>query len=272
MRVIRYQDGRGGLGFARQSPDDPEVLEGLDGDPVRAAAKPTGERVEPARVLPPVDPANIFCIGLNYCRHARESGAEVGEHPVVFMKPTTAVTGPHDPIRVPAAQFRGDELDYEAELAVVLGRPGRDIPKPEALEHVAGYTVANDVSARRWQKHGGGGQWIRGKSFDTLCPLGPALVTPEEIPDPQNLPIRSRLNGELRQESTTADMMFSVAELIAFLSRDTTLLPGTVILTGTPEGVGFARQPPEFLTPGDRVSCEIAGIGALDNPVIGPHA
>jgi 2-keto-4-pentenoate hydratase/2-oxohepta-3-ene-1,7-dioic acid hydratase in catechol pathway len=132
---------------------------------------------------------------------------------------------------------------------------------------VLGYTCACDVSARRWQKHGGGGQWVRGKSFDTFCPIGPALVTGDEIGDPQSLGVRCRINGQLMQQSDTGDMIFPVARLISFLSRDTTLLPGTLILTGTPSGVGFARRPPVFLAPGDRVSVEIDGVGTLDNPV-----
>jgi 2-keto-4-pentenoate hydratase/2-oxohepta-3-ene-1,7-dioic acid hydratase in catechol pathway len=184
------------------------------------------------------------------------------------MKPTTCVTGPQAGIPLPNACEQGPEVDYEAELAVVIGRRARDVPVDRALEQVLGYTCANDVSARRWQKHGGGGQWVRGKSFDGFCPLGPALVTTDDIPDPQALTLRCELNGREMQHGHSSDMIFSVAELIAFLSRDTTLLPGTLILTGTPPGVGFARHPPVFLAAGDRVSVEIEGIGRLTNPVI----
>jgi 2-keto-4-pentenoate hydratase/2-oxohepta-3-ene-1,7-dioic acid hydratase in catechol pathway len=183
------------------------------------------------------------------------------------MKPTSAVCGPGDAIRLPRACEHGPEVDYEAELAVVIGRSARDVPAAGALDHVLGYTCACDVSARRWQKHAGGGQWVRGKSFDSFCPLGPVLVTANQIPDPQALTLSCRINGETMQQGSTADMIFSVAELIAFLSRDTTLLPGTVILTGTPSGVGFTRSPPVFLQPGDRVEVEIDAIGVLENPV-----
>jgi 2-keto-4-pentenoate hydratase/2-oxohepta-3-ene-1,7-dioic acid hydratase in catechol pathway len=217
--------------------------------------------------LAPVEPVNLFGIGLNYRAHALETGAPIPEHPVVFMKPTTAVTDPGAPISLPASCVHGPEVDFEAELAVVVGRLARDVAESQALDYVLGYTCANDVSARRWQKHGGGGQWVRGKSFDTFCPLGPVLVTAEEIPDPQLLSLRCWVNGRLMQAGRTGDMIFSVAQLISRLSRDTTLLPGTVILTGTPPGVGFARNPPVFLGDGDRVAVEVSGIGRLENPV-----
>jgi len=220
-----------------------------------------------SRWLAPLQPTNIYGVGLNYRAHAAETGAALPEQPVMFMKPTTAVADPGAPICLPAACEHGPEVDYEAELAVVIGRTARDVDASRALDHVLGYTCANDISARRWQKHGGGGQWVRGKSFDTFCPLGPVLVTADELPDPQALPIRSSLNGNTMQSSHTADMIFPVAELIAFISRDTTLTPGTVILTGTPEGVGFARTPPVFLAPGDTIEITIDGIGTLRNPV-----
>jgi 2-keto-4-pentenoate hydratase/2-oxohepta-3-ene-1,7-dioic acid hydratase in catechol pathway len=213
-------------------------------------------------------PANIFCIGLNYRKHAEETGAELPVHPVVFMKPTTAAIGPGEAIRIPAACEHGPEVDYECELAVVIGRPGRNIPEADALRHVKGFTCANDVSARRWQKNGGGGQWVRGKSFDTFCPLGPQLVALDQIGDPQNLRITTTLNGRVMQDSNTCDMIFAVPRLIAFLSRDTTLLENTVILTGTPSGVGVARSPQVFLKPGDEVTVEIEKIGRLTNPVV----
>jgi 2-keto-4-pentenoate hydratase/2-oxohepta-3-ene-1,7-dioic acid hydratase in catechol pathway len=158
-------------------------------------------------------------------------------------------------------------VDFEGELAVILDRTARHLRPEEALNFVRGYTCANDVSARRWQKHGGGGQWVRGKGFDTFCPLGPVLVTADEIPDPQTLSVRCLLNGRVMQSGGTEDMIFPVAEIIARLSQDTTLLPGTLILTGTPPGVGFARRPPVYLAHGDRVRVEIDAIGALENPV-----
>ena len=183
------------------------------------------------------------------------------------MKPTSTVIGPEEPIVLPAGQMKGPEVDYECELAVIIGKPARNVSLKEALDVVLGYTCANDVSARRWQKHGGGGQWIRGKSFDTFCPLGPRLVLKSELPSPQSLAIRSVLNGRIMQESNTGDMMHSCAKLVSYLSHQVTLLPGTAILTGTPEGVGFARTPPVFLKAGDRIEIEIDGIGTLVNTV-----
>ena len=239
--------------------------------PMPRSDRPTGEVVDCSRLLAPIAPTNIFAIGLNYREHATETGADLPEYPVVFMKPTSTVVGPGSPIRIPASQMDGPECDSEAELAVVIGREARNVRESEALDYVLGYTCANDVSARRWQKQGGGGQWVRGKGFDTFCPLGPILITPGDddtsIVDPQNLSIAATINGETMQSSRTSDMIFSVAEIIAFLSRDTTLLPGTVILTGTPPGVGFVRQPPVFLQPGDEVAVEIERVGTLHSPV-----
>jgi len=159
------------------------------------------------------------------------------------------------------------EVDYETELAVVIGRAAKDVDTAEALHYVLGYTAANDVSARRWQGKRGAGQWVRGKSFDTFCPLGPELVTPDELEDPQNLRLTCVLNGQVMQDANTSDMIFPVAELISYLSSGATLLPGTVILTGTPSGVGFTRKPPVFLMPGDTVEVSVEGIGTLRNPV-----
>ncbi|MCU0833888.1 MAG: fumarylacetoacetate hydrolase family protein [Chromatiaceae bacterium] len=264
MRIVRFLDPTGAIRYG-----EPTAADGarcLAGDPV-AGLIPTGETAQVCRRLAPIVPVNVFCIGLNYRAHAAETGAAIPTNPVVFMKPTTALAHPGEPILLPAACTQGPEVDYEAELAVVIGRTARDVPVGRALDFVLGYTCANDVSARRWQKQGGGGQWVRGKGFDSFCPLGPELVTADELPDPQGLDIRCLLNGELMQQGNTRDMIFSVAELVAFLSRDTTLLPGTLILTGTPPGVGFARTPPVFLAPGDRVRVEIEGIGVLENPV-----
>jgi 2-keto-4-pentenoate hydratase/2-oxohepta-3-ene-1,7-dioic acid hydratase in catechol pathway len=263
MRIIRFEgeDATVHLGEERVG-HRAEVLEGgLFGELRR-----TGRTARIAKLLAPLEPVNVFCVGLNYRAHAVETNAPIPEEPVLFMKPTTAVAHPGDPIRIPACCRRGPEVDYEGELAVVIGKAARDVPEERALEVVLGYTAGNDVSARRWQRHNGG-QWVRGKSFDTFCPLGPAIVTSDDIRDPQVLRLRTVLNGEVMQEGTTADMIFSVARIVSFLSRDTTLLPGTVILTGTPPGVGFARTPPRFLHAGDRVTVEIDRIGALTNPV-----
>ena len=264
MHIARFEDRAGVVHYG--IPADRSRAQHLTGDLFEGLHE-TGEVLSIGKWLAPVTPPNIYCIGLNYRAHAEETGASLPENPVIFMKPTTALANPGDPILLPAACRRGPEVDFEAELAVVIGRRARDLSPGEALNHVLGYCCANDVSARRWQKHGGGGQWVRGKSFDSFCPLGPVLVTADEIPDPQTLDIRCVLNGRIMQKGNTADMIFPVAELIARISQDTTLLPGTLILTGTPPGVGFARTPPVYLAHADRVRVEIARIGTLENPV-----
>jgi len=224
----------------------------------------TGERLRVQKLLAPIVPADIFCIGLNYRQHAAETGARLPEHPVIFMKPGGALNHPGDAIRIPATT---QQVDYECELAVVIGRDARDVPRTKALDYVLGYTCANDVSARDWQKDPArsGGQWCRAKSFDGFCPLGPVLVLKDEIANPNDLAIRTVLNGQVMQESNTADMIFDVPALIESLSSTMTLRAGCVILTGTPSGVGMARKPPVYMKPGDRVSVEIAGIGKLEN-------
>ncbi len=222
--------------------------------------------LQPVRRCAPVVPTAISGIGLNYREHAAEMGAELPDYPVVFMKSPGSVQDPESPILLPR-HLHSDQVDYECELAVVIGRDCKNVPVEEALDYVLGYTCANDVSARDWQKNHGGGQWVKGKSFDTFCPLGPILVTADRIPNPQLLPIRTILNGQIRQESYTGDMIFTVAEIIAFLSGSTTLRAGTVILTGTPPGVGVAADPPRFLKTGDEVVVEITGIGRLKNSV-----
>ena len=227
----------------------------------------TGVAVEVGQVLAPVIPAAILCIGLNYRKHAEETRAAIPTVPVLFFKNPAAVQDPGAPIVLPR-YLRSNQVDYECELAVVIGKAARNVPREKAAEYVLGYTAANDVSARDWQKEASGGQWCRGKSFDTFCPLGPVLVTPKSLPDPQVLRISTRIGEEVLQDCNTGDMIFTVAEIIEFLSASTTLLPGTVILTGTPHGVGMARQPKRFLQPGETVMVEIEGIGVLSNPVI----
>ena len=265
MRFIRFIDPSGAMHYGLRQADDRAEL--LAGDPYTGLT-PTGEHATVATLLAPVQPVNIFGIGLNYKAHAHETGADVPTSPVVFMKPSTALNHPGAPIVLPAACEHGPEVDFEAELGVVIGRTARDVSEADALDYVLGYACANDVSARRWQKHGGGGQWVRGKSFDSFCPLGPELVTADEVPDPQALTVRSILNGTVMQEQGSEDMLFTVRRLVAELSRDLTLLPGTLILTGTPEGVGFARNPPVFLAAGDEIVVEIDGIGRLVNRVV----
>ena len=215
-------------------------------------------------------PPAILAIGRNYAEHAAEMQGERPERPMVFMKNPAAVIGPGEPIVIPdvCREPEGDreQVDFEGELAVVIDRDCRDVPEAEALSVVRGYAAANDVSARWWQKQGSGGQFVRGKSFDTFCPLGP-LTPAAAVPDPQALSLRTTVSGEVMQTGRTSDMIFPVSVLIAELSRATTLLAGTVILTGTPSGVGAARTPPRFLRDGDVVRIEISGLEPLENPV-----
>ena len=264
MRIIRFVDDGGRILYGHGYGDGTAVV--LEGD-IYGGVTDTGRTVPVKKLLAPVEPSAILGIGLNYHRHARETGLEIPKYPVLFMKNPAALAHPGDPIVIHPSCMNPPEVDYEVELAVVIGRVAADVPVSEALTYVLGYTAANDVSARRWQGGRGGGQWVRGKSFDTFCPLGPELVTPDEIVDPQALRLTCVLNGETMQDATTSDMIFPVAELISFLSRGMTLLPGTVILTGTPSGVGFTRMPPVFLMPGDTVEVSVEGIGTLINPV-----
>jgi 2-keto-4-pentenoate hydratase/2-oxohepta-3-ene-1,7-dioic acid hydratase in catechol pathway len=217
------------------------------------------------RLLAPIpSPArNVFCLGRNYADHAAERGAAVPEHPVYFTKPNTAVVGPGDDVVHHAVT---KELDYEVELTVVIGAGGRDIPREEALTHVFGYTIINDVTARDLQKRHT--QWFKGKSLDTFCPMGPVLVTVDELPDPQALAISLRVNGQVRQSSHTSKMIFPVAQCIEVLSQAMTLLPGDIIATGTPDGVGAASG--NFLKAGDRMEAEVEGIGVLANKIVRP--
>lgn len=227
---------------------------------------PTDHQVTAKRFLPPIDPRVIFAIGLNYRAHAEEMGKALPDHPVVTMKNPASAIGHRELIELPTF-LPSDSVDFEVELAVVIGRSCKNLTPENALQAVAGYTIANDVSARDWQKLYSGGQWCKGKGFDTFCPLGPVMVTADDIPDPDALDLSLKLNGNVMQDSTTADLIFSVSEIVAFLSSSTTLLPGTVILTGTPPGVGAARTPPVYLQPGDRVEVSIESIGVLENTV-----
>ncbi len=262
MKIVRFQDPAGDVHYGEWIKEWSALLIEKTGD---NTSEVTDRVVAIDKLLAPVEPTTILCIGLNYRRHAEETGAQLPEHPVLFIKAANALAHPGDPIVIP--KVAPQQVDYECELAVVIGKPAKNIAQHEALDYVLGYTCANDVSARRWQKEGGGKQWCRGKSFDTFCPLGPCLVTPDEITDPNALKIKTTLNDEVMQDSTTADMIFDVPSLISFLSQGTTLLTGTVILTGTPQGVGFARNPPVFLKKGDRVAIAIERIGTLVNPV-----
>ncbi|MEO2047622.1 MAG: fumarylacetoacetate hydrolase family protein [Pirellulales bacterium] len=228
-----------------------------------AVASPKAVHVENAVLRAPIpDPQKIICIGLNYRNHAVESGMAIPEEPIVFCKYPSAVTGPEQPIQLPSLS---SENDYEAELVAVIGRRAKNVPESQAMDYVAGYTVGNDVSARDWQLKKPGGQWMLGKTFDTFAPIGPALVTKDEISDPENLAIKLRLNGETMQDSTTSELIFGIRYLVAYLSQVFTLEPGDLLFTGTPPGVGFARKPQVFLKPGDLCEVEIEGLGILRN-------
>ena len=227
--------------------------------------KPTNRPADVRKLLAPLVPCQILGIRLNYRRHAEETKAKVPEFPVLLDWGLNKFQNPGDPIFIPT-HLASEEVDYECELAVVIGRPAKTCPA-SALDFVLGYTCANDVSARDWQKKSGGAQWCRGKSFDSFSPLGPCLVTPDEIPNPNALGIRTIVNGETLQDWNTSDMIFDVASMIEFISGSTTLLPGTIILTGTPHGVGMAAILPAGSSPGDSVSIEVEGIGGLTNPV-----
>lgn len=262
MNIVRVENSDGRVCYGEESH---RVVRRIEGDPYGAFTV-TDEVLDPVRRLAPVEPVLIYAIGLNYREHAAEMQSEIPDFPVVFTKSITSLAHPEGQIMLPR-HLHSDQVDYECELAVVIGKTCKNVSVENALDYVLGYTCANDVSARDWQKVYGGGQWVKGKSFDTFCPMGPALVTADQVPDPQILPLRTVLNGQIVQESYTGDMIFSVAELISFLSGSTTLLPGTVILTGTPPGVGVAADPQRFLRPGDEVVVEITGIGMLHNTV-----
>lgn len=263
MKIVRYEDAQGNVGYGALHG---QRVTQLTGD-LWGGFTDTGREVSVAKTLAPLVPTDILCIGLNYRKHAQEGNQPEPEYPVVFMKNLGTLQNPGDPIVLPR-KLRSDAVDYECELAVVIGKRCHNVSRGHALDYVAGYTCANDVSARDWQMKWGGSQWCRGKTFATFCPLGPCLVTPDEIPNPNALRIKTTLNGQVMQDWGTDDMIFDVPTLIAFLSGSTTLLPGTVIFTGTPEGVGMAATPPRWLRPGDVVSVEIEGIGRLSNPVV----
>lgn len=279
MRIVRFGD-RGREGWGLVAGDG--IVEGpslglparlddlLRDDPGRALAEArgalAGARPSPglsgAALLAPVRPGKIVCVGLNYADHAAETGAKIPKEPVLFAKLPSAVAGPFDDVRCPGFVER---LDYEAELGVVIGRRTRGVGPDRALEHVLGYVAVNDLSARDLQARDG--QWTRSKSLDTFCPVGPWLVTRDEIGDPHDLRISARVNGETRQDSSTGRMVVKIPELIAHISRGITLEPGDLVSTGTPAGVGVARRPPAFLKDGDVVEVEVQSVGALRNRV-----
>ena len=264
MRITRFETPGGRIHWGQSL--DGQYATPLIGD-LFGQFEFAGEPIRMLRLVAPVDPPNILAIGRNYREHAEEmKAAEAEAEPLVFLKATSSVVGPNESIVLPRSA--PDEVDFEGELAVVIGKRAKDVSEAEALKYVLGFCCANDVSARDCQKRRDK-QWARGKSFDTFCPLGPSIVTRDSL-NIESLRIRTILNGRVMQDAQTADMIFSVPFLVSYLSNQFTLLPGTVILTGTPAGVGFARTPQVFMKPGDEITVEIEGVGALTNQVSAP--
>jgi 2-keto-4-pentenoate hydratase/2-oxohepta-3-ene-1,7-dioic acid hydratase in catechol pathway len=258
MKIVRYEtDLQPQYGMV-----EGERLFPCSGDPFTGLRKQRKALdLSSVKVLSPVSPPNVICLGLNYRRHAKEAGLDSPSKPLIFLKATTSVCGPGDPIILPLHD--PEKIDYEVELAIVIGKKAKGIPEKEASDVVLGFTIANDVSNRNAQFQDS--QWARGKSYDTFCPLGPMIVTDL---DGDNLNLMCRLDGKVMQSSNTSEMIFSTRRLVSYISGCMTLLPGTVILTGTPEGVGFKREPPVFLKEGQIMESEIEGIGVLSNSVV----
>jgi 2,4-didehydro-3-deoxy-L-rhamnonate hydrolase len=287
MKFVTYLDGhlRVGAVAGGRVADLSEKFDSMqtlieEGEPAVEEARSLAEKASPQAEVSEVElrapiphpRRNVFCMGWNYLTHFEEGQGrrgdeqeELPEYPTFFDKPTTAVIGPYDDI--PFDPDFSEKMDYEAELAVVIGRGGRSIPAAEAMDHIFGYTLANDVTARDVQRRHGG-QWLKGKGMDGSCPLGPWIVTADEIADSQDLPVHCDVNGVRKQDSNTRFMVFPIARLIEELSLAMTLLPGDILLTGTPEGVGYARTPPEYLSPGDEVTVTIPDIGRITNRVV----
>lgn len=264
MKIVRFETPTKQIQYGCQHGSGEVTL--LEGD-LFSQLNDTRAPAQVGKLLAPIEPRDIICIGLNYRKHAIEGNQPIPEFPVVFMKNSGSVQNPNDPIVLPR-KLASNAVDYECELAVIIGKPCYNVSKSDAMDYVLGYTCANDVSARDWQMKFGGSQWCRGKTFATFCPLGPCIVTADEVANPNNLAIRTDLNGQTMQDWNTNDMIFDVPTLIEFLSGSTRLAAGTVILTGTPHGVGGARKPPIYLQPGDTVTVTIEKIGALTNSVV----
>lgn len=265
VRIARFQDGAGAVSYGIQQADG--AITYAEGNPFSGTLKDTGKKASVSRLLSPVVPPTIMCIGLNYRKHADELKLPYPKNPVVFLKPPTCAAGHLDPVVKPRIS---EKMDYEVELAIVIGRDCKDVSEDEALDYVLGYTCANDVSTRDWQKDPplAGGQWTRSKIFDNFAPLGPVIVTKDEIPDPNTLGVRCLVNGNVMQDSNTNDLIFNVQQCVSFLSIGSTLPAGTVILTGTPAGVAEGRSPQPWLQPGDVCIVEIEHIGQLQNPIV----
>ena len=262
MRLVSFEGGFGRVEDGKVAPMGPSLVDWLAFG-IQGIATGTPRPLAEVKLLAPVPrPGKIICVGLNYRDHAKETGKAVPTEPILFPKFANSVVGPGAEVLVPP---EADEIDYEAELAVVVGRRASRVAVADALDHVAGYACANDVSSRSLQFRTG--QWLTGKAIDTFLPLGPYLVTADEVPDPQALGIRCLVNDELRQDSNTSEMVFGVAELVSYTSRTITLEPGDLLVTGTPAGVGMAADPPRYLRAGDRMRVEIDGLGELENTV-----
>jgi 2,4-didehydro-3-deoxy-L-rhamnonate hydrolase len=262
VRLVSFEGGFGRVEDGKVVPMGPSLVDWLAFG-TQGTATGTPRPLPEVKLLAPVPrPGKIICVGLNYRDHAKETGKAVPTEPILFPKFANSVVGPGAEVLVPP---EADEIDYEAELAVVIGRRASRVAVADALDHVAGYACANDVSSRSLQFRTG--QWLTGKAIDTFLPLGPYLVTADEVPDPQALGIRCLVNDELRQDSSTSEMVFGVAELVSYTSRTLTLEPGDLLVTGTPAGVGMAADPPRYLRAGDRMRVEIDGLGELENTV-----
>jgi 2-keto-4-pentenoate hydratase/2-oxohepta-3-ene-1,7-dioic acid hydratase in catechol pathway len=262
VRLVSFEGGFGRVEDGKVVPMGPSLVDWLAFG-TQGIATGTPRPLAEVKLLAPVPrPGKIICVGLNYRDHAKETGKAVPTEPILFPKFANSVVGPGAEVLVPP---EADEIDYEAELAVVIGRRASRVAVADALDHVAGYACANDVSSRSLQFRTG--QWLTGKAIDTFLPLGPYLVTADEVPDPQALGIRCLVNDEPRQDSSTSEMVFGVAELVSYTSRTLTLEPGDLLVTGTPAGVGMAADPPRYLRAGDSMRVEIDGLGELENTV-----
>jgi len=262
MKIIRFISNNNEIFYGQYMVDEPDWANIIEGD-IFHDFTVTHRKAKIQQILSPVMPSNILALGFNYRKHADETKMEAPEFPVLFIKGTNSVIGHEAPIMLP--MVGPDKVDYEAELAVIISKSAKNISPDEAFNYILGYTCANDISARDWQFEKQKGQWARGKSFDSFCPLGPCLVMKDEIANPNQLHIKATLNDVILQDANTSSMIFNVPGIVSHLSQSMTLLPATVILTGTPEGVGFTRQPPVFMKKGDIITIEIEKIGKLRN-------
>ena len=264
MKIIRYIDSKGDTHYGSYKKNNGTTR--IIGD-IFQDFEDSGDSADIFKLLAPFEPNDIICIGMNYKQHAIESNTSFPKYPIVFMKNSGSIQNPNDPIIIPG-KLLSKKVDYECELAIVIGKTCCNVSKDKAHEYILGYTCANDVSARDWQNKDSAGQLSRSKTFATFCPFGPWIVTKDEIEDPNKLGIRTIVNGQKMQDSNTSDMIFDVETLVEFLSGSTNLRTGTLILSGTPQGIGYSRNPPVFLKDGDEVTIEIDKIGFLTNTLI----